>query len=116
MESMHTHILTIIIDCSPLNCPEIATGEAIANESEYLEAFVLYFCALDYAVYARWFPIHIRHENTLTRIQKIISTLLGAACLSRTINFNACDMTKNNDSTKNYCDAVALTDYFLLYS
>ena len=77
-----------------------------------LEAFVLYFYALDYADYARCSPIHIRHENTLTRIQKIISTLLCAACLSRTINFNACDRTKNNDSTKNYCDAVALTDYF----
>ena len=49
METMHTHILTIIVDCLPLNlrtqttnpqdmyhhCPEISTGEAISNESEY---------------------------------------------------------------------------------
>ena len=31
-----------------------------------LEAlFVLCLCALDLVDYARWFPIHIRHENTL---------------------------------------------------
>ena len=44
-----------------------------------LEAFVLCFCALDHVDYARWFPIHKRHEYTLTGIQKILSTLLGAA-------------------------------------
>ena len=44
-----------------------------------LEAFVLCFCALDHVDYARWFPIHNRHEYTLTGIQKILSTLLGAA-------------------------------------
>ena len=73
-----------------------------------LEGFVLWFCALDYTDYARWFPIHIRHENTLTRIQKIISALLGAACLSRTINCNACDRAEKT--------IVTLWPYLAIFS
>ena len=81
-----------------------------------LEAFVLCFCALDHVDYARWFPIHNRHEYTLTGIQKIFqhcwalpkshNTFVCIICI-------ICDRTKNNDSIKTYCDAVALTDNFV---
>ena len=54
----------------------------------------LCFCALDLVDYARWFPIHIRHENTLTGIQRIGQHCWYGRCLSRTINFNVCDGTK----------------------
>ena len=41
--------------------------------------FCIMFCALNHVDYARWFPINNRHEYILTGIQKILSTLLGAA-------------------------------------
>ena len=61
-----------------------------------LEAFVMFyvFWALDLVDYARWFPIHIRHENTLNGIQRIGQHCWFGRCPSRTINFNVCDGTK----------------------
>ena len=51
-----------------------------------LEAFVLCFCALDHVNYASWFPINIRHENTLNGIQRICQHCWYGRCLSHTIN------------------------------
>ena len=41
------------------------------------------------------------------------SSNTAGRCLSRTINVDVCERTKTNDSIKNYCDAVALTDNFV---